>query len=51
MNLVCERALLEAAAAGVEQIEPSSVEAAAAALQLLRARPRRFRWFSKRATA
>ena len=48
VNLVCERALQEAAASDSHKIEPASVEAAASALQLLRARPRRFRWFTRR---
>lgn len=48
VNLLCERALQEAAAVGTHKIEPTTIDAAAAALQLLRARPRRFRWFGKR---
>jgi type II secretory pathway predicted ATPase ExeA len=48
VNLLCERALQEAAAAGAHDVEPGAVDAAASALELLRARPRRFRWFAKR---
>ena len=48
MNLLCERALQEAASSGARKIEPVAIEAAASALELLRARPRRFRWFHKR---
>jgi MSHA biogenesis protein MshM len=48
LNLLCERALQEAAAAGAHTIDPAAVEAAASALQLLRVRPRRFRWFGRR---
>jgi general secretion pathway protein A len=48
VNLLCERALQEAAAANAHRIESPAVEAAASALQLLRSRPRRFRWFSRR---
>jgi general secretion pathway protein A len=48
VNLLCERALQEGAALGMRKIEPAAVEAAAAALELLHARPRRFRWFQRR---
>lgn len=48
VNLLCERALQEAAAAGTQIIEPGTIDVAAATLQLLRARSRRFRWFTKR---
>lgn len=48
VNLLCERALQEAAATGSDTIEPVTIDLAAATLQLLRARTRRFRWFSKR---
>jgi general secretion pathway protein A len=47
VNLLCERALQEAASGGTRRIEPSTINVAAGALQLLRARPRRFRWFSR----
>lgn len=45
VNLLCERALQEGAAAGSRQIEPTMIESAASSLELLRLRPRRFRWF------
>jgi len=48
VNLLCERALQEGAAADSHKIEPSMIDAASSALELLRARPRRFRWFTKR---
>ena len=48
VNLLCERALQEAATVGATTIEPTTIDLAASALQLLRARPRRFRWFSRR---
>jgi type II secretory pathway predicted ATPase ExeA len=48
VNLLCERALQEAAATGAHTIEPSTIDLAAATLQLLRSRSRRFRWFTKR---
>ena len=48
VNLLCERALQDAAAQQSETIEPSIVASAASALELTLTRPRRFRWFSKR---
>jgi hypothetical protein len=48
VNLLCERALQEAASQGQPKVEPGMVDASASALQLLRSRPRRFRWFSRR---
>jgi general secretion pathway protein A len=45
VNLLCEHALQEAALAGAHHIAPAMIESAAAALELLRLRPRRFRWF------
>lgn len=45
VNLICERALREAAATDARKIEPRSIEASASGLELLRARPKRFRWF------
>jgi general secretion pathway protein A len=48
VNLLCERALQEAETHGSLRIEPSMIAAAASALELLLARPRRFRWFSRR---
>ena len=47
VNLLCERALREAAAAQCWRIEPALVEMAATSLELLRAQPRRFRWFAR----
>jgi general secretion pathway protein A len=48
VNLLCERALQEGAAHGMRKIEPAAIDAAASALELLRARPKRFRWFHRR---
>lgn len=48
INLLCERALQESAAHERRTIEPAAIEAAASALELLRARRKRFRWFHKR---
>lgn len=45
VNLLCERALQEGAVLGSRQIEPGMIESAASALELLRLRPKRFRWF------
>jgi type II secretory pathway predicted ATPase ExeA len=45
VNLLCERALQEAAVSAARKIEPRSIEASASGLELLRARPKRFRWF------
>lgn len=45
VNLLCERALHEGALVGTRRIEPPMIERAAVALELTRARPRRFRWF------
>jgi general secretion pathway protein A len=45
VNLLGERALQEGAAARSRTIEPGMIESAASALELLRLRPRRFRWF------
>lgn len=45
VNLLAERALQEGAAAGARRIEPAMIESAASALELLRLRPKRFRWF------
>lgn len=47
INLVCERALQEAAADGLDVIDAQTVERAATALELIRTRPRRFRWFKR----
>jgi general secretion pathway protein A len=48
VNLLCERALQESGAQGSYRVGPDMIEDAAAALDLLRTRPRRFRWFTKR---
>jgi general secretion pathway protein A len=48
VNLLCERALQEAALAQTNRIEPSMISAAASALDLLRIRPKRFRWYGTR---
>lgn len=48
VNLLCERALQEAASANANRVEPGMIEAAASALDLLRIRPKRFRWFATR---
>jgi general secretion pathway protein A len=45
VNLLAERALQEGAALNAHRIEPAMIESAASALQLLRLRPKRFRWF------
>ena len=50
VNLIAERALREAATTRTRRVERSMVEAAAIALAVLRARPRRFRWFGSRAS-
>ncbi len=48
VNLLCERALQEAASANSNRIEPAMIDLAAAALDLLRVRPKRFRWYGTR---
>ena len=48
VNLLCERALQEAASAHANRIEPVMIESAASALDLLRIRPKRFRWYGTR---
>ncbi len=45
VNLLAERALQEGAAVKARRIEPAMIESAASAMQLLRLRPKRFRWF------
>jgi general secretion pathway protein A len=45
INLIAERALHEAASAASQRVEASMVESAASALEILRLKPRRFRWF------
>ncbi len=48
VNLLCERALQEGAVLGARRIEPGMIDSAASALQLLRLRPKRFRWYGTR---
>lgn len=48
INLLCERALHEAASGHADHIEVAMIEAAASALALLRTRPKRFRWYVTR---
>lgn len=48
IHLLAERALQEGAARGLRTIDAPLVESVASGLELLRPRPRRFRWFSKR---
>ena len=46
VNLLCERAMREAAAANSVRVEPVLIESAASALDLLRLKPRRLRWYA-----
>ena len=48
VNLLCERGLQEAAARAANCIEPQMIESAASALDLIRLRPKRFRWYGTR---
>jgi general secretion pathway protein A len=48
VNLLGDRALQEAAAAHATHVEPTMIESAAAALDLLRLKPKRFRWYGTR---
>lgn len=48
VNLLCERALQEAAGAMANRIEPAMIQSAASALDLIRLRPKRFRWYGAR---
>ncbi len=48
VNLLCERALEEGAAVRANRIEPRMIESAASALDLIRLRPKRFRWYATR---
>ena len=48
VNLLCERALQEAASAQTNRIEAAMIASAASALDLMRLRPRRFRWYGTR---
>lgn len=49
VNLLCEHGLQEAAAAKVRRVEAGMIESAASALELVRLRPKRFRWFGSHA--
>jgi len=51
LNLLADRALQEGAMLGVRRIEPALIESAASTLQLLRLKPRRFRWFGDTGSA
>ena len=48
VNLLCDRALQEGAAREANRIEPVMIESAASALDLIRLRPKRFRWYGTR---
>ena len=48
VNLLCERALQEAADASATCVMPGMIESAARALELIRLKPRRFRWYGAR---
>ncbi len=48
VNLLCERALQESAVAQVNRVEITMIDSAASALDLLRLRPKRFRWYGAR---
>ena len=48
VNLLCERALQEGASEQANRIEPRMIESAASALDLVRLRPKRFRWYATR---
>jgi hypothetical protein len=48
VNLLCERGLQQAADLGSTVVGPQMIESAAAALDLIRLRPRRFRWYETR---
>ena len=48
VNLLCERALQEAADATSNIVEPGMTQSAASALDLIRLRPKRFRWYGTR---
>jgi general secretion pathway protein A len=48
VNLICERALQETADAKISVVEPRMIGSAASALDLLRLRPKRFRWYGTR---
>ena len=48
VNLLSERALHEAAVARLHRLEPGMIDSAASARDLLRLRPKRFRWYGSR---
>jgi len=48
VNLLCERGLQEAASAHANRIDASMIQSAASALDLLRIKPKRFRWYGTR---
>ncbi len=48
VNLLCERGLQAAAAAAAHRIEAAMIASAASALDLVRIRPKRFRWYASR---
>jgi general secretion pathway protein A len=48
VNLIAERGLQEAADAGAALVEPRMIDAAASALDVIRLRPKRFRWYGAR---
>jgi general secretion pathway protein A len=48
INLLCERGLQEAASAQTNRIDAAMIASAASALDLMRIRPRRFRWYGTR---
>ena len=48
VNLLCERALQEGGTQQASRIEPGMIESASAALDLIRLRPKRFRWYGTR---
>ena len=48
VNLLCERGLQEAAATAVYRVEAKMIQSAASALDLIRLRPKRFRWYGTR---
>jgi general secretion pathway protein A len=48
VNLLCERGLQGAADAGASVVEAQMIDSAASALDLIRLRPKRFRWYGTR---
>ena len=48
VNLICERAVQEADTSRTRRVEASMIDRAASALDLIRLRPRRFRWYGTR---